>query len=537
MLKRAFLLVVSFVGACASSFSVANAPAGPPVREFVLANSTLDPNLDPLHTYTTFESQFYTAFYEGLVVSNPNTLAPEPGMAASWDTADKGKTWVFRIRPDAKYSNGDKVRAQDFVASWLRMLDPANNAENSYLFDVIKGARAFRTGALKDASKVGIKAVSESTLQVELENPAAHFLKLLTHFAFVPLHPSLISSTGWNKAQSVIGNGPFVITSRTDTDIILEKNPYYWDLARLGVDRLRIHFMDDANDATDGYITGKYNWVTESLVSFGKLEANDRVEVKAQFATTYLYFVCAEPPWNDSRVRRALALLVPWDKIRTKDTFTFPSELLVPSIPNYPAVKGIASQQVDEGMKLLADAGFPNGKGLPPLVIKISAGSTGLKKLLQQMADAWQSFASLSVVWKEVNADSYFTEIHKSDYTLAESSWIGDYADPLTFLQMWTTGSNLNDARYSDAGYDAAVNEAISMTDNRARYQKLADAEQMLLSKAAILPLDHQPSINLINTDAIGGWFSNPLDIHPFKFLSFKVRATPPGIAMAVTTP
>ena len=537
MLKRALFLALALAGACVAGFTAANAPTVAPVREFVLANTTLDPNLDPLHTYTTFEAQFYTAIYEGLVVSNPRTLAPEPGMAASWETSDKGKTWVFQIRPDAKFSNGDKVRARDFVASWLRMLDPANNAENSYLFDVIKGARAFRTGAQKDASTVGVRAVSDSTLQVELEKPAAHFLKLLTHFAFVPLHPSLVASTGWNKAQSVIGNGPFVIKSRTETDIVLEKNPLYWDLPKLGVDRLRIHFMDDANDATDGYITGKYNWVTESLVIFDKLQASDQVEVNAQFATTYLYFVCSQPPWNDSRVRRALALLVPWDKVRTKDLFTFPSELLVPSIPNYPEVKGIASQQIDEAKKLLADAGFPEGRGLPPLTIKISAGSTGLKKLLQQMADAWKSLAGLNVVWKEVDPDAYFSEIRNFDYTLAESTWIGDYADPLTFLQMWTTGSNLNDARFSDSDYDAAVNEAISMTDNRTRYKRLADAEGILLSKAAVIPLDHQPSINLINTNAIGGWFSNPLDIHPFKFITFKARTYPPGIAMSVKTP
>ncbi len=533
MLKRGFLLLPALLAASAGVFGASNGPANLPVREFVLANTTLDPNLDPLHTYTTFESQFYTAIYEGLVDSDPSTLAPEPATAASWQTSDDGKTWTFQLRPDARYSNGDKVRAQDFVAAWLRMLDPANNAENSYLLDVIKGARAYRTGALKDASQVGVKALSDSVLEVDLESPAAHFLKLLTHFAFLPLHPSLVNSTGWNKAPTVIGNGPYVIKSRTATDIILEKNPYYWDLAKLGLDRLRIHFMDDANDATDGYITGKYNWVTQDLVSFDKLEANDKVEVEPQFATTYLYFVCAQPPWNDFRVRRALALLVPWDKIRTKDSFTFPSELLVPSIPNYPTVQGIASQQIDEAKKLLADAGFPDGKGLPPLVIKISSASTGLKKLLQQAADAWKSLAGLDVQWKEVDPDAYFSEIHNFDYTLAESSWIGDYADPLTFLQMWTTGSNLNDARFSDADYDKAVNEAISMTDSRKRYQRLADAEQILLSKAAVIPLDHQPSVNLINTNAIGGWFPNPLDIHPFKFLTFKGRTSPPGIAMA----
>jgi oligopeptide transport system substrate-binding protein len=149
------------------------------------------------------------------------------------------------------------------------------------------------------------------------------------------------------------------------------------------------------------------------------------------------------------------------------------------------------------------------------------------------MADAWKSLIGLNVVMKEVNSDSYLAETRKNDFTIAEATWIGDYADPLTFLQLWTTGSNLNDARFSDKDYDKAVNDSISMTDARKRYRRLADAEQILLTKAAIMPLDHSPAINLINTNAIGGWFSNPLDVHPFKFLTFKARATPPNIALA----
>jgi oligopeptide transport system substrate-binding protein len=155
-----------------------------------------------------------------------------------------------------------------------------------------------------------------------------------------------------------------------------------------------------------------------------------------------------------------------------------------------------------------------------------------MKGIVQKMADAWKSLIGLTVVVKEVDPNTYLAETRKNDFTIAESTWIGDYADPLTFLQLWTTGSNLNDARFSDKEYDAAVNEAISMGNARQRYRRLADAEQILLTKAAILPLDHSPAINLINTAVIGGWFSNPLDIHPFKFLTFKARATPPGIAM-----
>ncbi len=365
MLKRAVLGALFLLVACVAVLPAADAPGNPKIREFVIADIPQKLSLDPLHTFTSFESQFYTAIYEGLVISDPLTLEPEPGVASEWQSSDNGTMWKFTLRPDAAYSNGDKVRAQDFVDSWLRMMDPANNAEYSFLFDVIKGARAFRTGAVKNRASVGVKALSADLLQVELENPAPHFLKLLTHIAFLPLHPSLRRTSGWENAGTVIGNGPFVIRSRSDTEILLDKNPSYWDADNVALDKLRVRFMDDARDATDAYITGKIQWVTQSLISSDKLIASDRLEVFPMFGTTYFFFACDQAPWSDWRVRRALALLVPWDKLRTKDAFFFPSELVIPAIPGYPQVQGIAAQQVDEGKKLLADAGFPEWKWAP----------------------------------------------------------------------------------------------------------------------------------------------------------------------------
>jgi oligopeptide transport system substrate-binding protein len=533
MLKRAALCALFLVVACVAVLPAADAPGDPKIREFVIADIPQKLSLDPLHTFTSFESQFYTAIYEGLVIADPLTLEPVPGVASDWQTSDSGTVWKFNLRPDAEYSNGDKVRAQDFVNSWLRMMDPANNAEYSFLFDVIKGAHAFRTGVEKNRAAVGIKALSPDVLQVELENPAPHFLKLLTHISFLPLHPSLLRATGWENARTVIGNGPFVIRSRSDTEILLDKSPTYWDAANVSLDKLRIRFMDDAGDATDAYITGKIQWVTQSLISSDKLIASDRLEVYPMFGTTYFFFACDQAPWSDWRVRRGLALLVPWDKLRTKDAFFFPSELLIPAIPGYPLVQGIAAQQVDEGKKLLADAGFPEGRGLPPLVVKLGKDSDA-KKYVETMAGAWKTLVGLDTTVKEVDPDSYYEETKKRDYALGISTWIGDYADPLTFLQLWTSGSNLNDARFTDKDYDTAVNDSISLVDSKKRYRRLADAEQILLTKAAILPLDHRPAINLINTKSIDGWFSNPLDVHPFKFIKFKGRTTPPGITMAI---
>ena len=504
-------------------------PADTATRELVVAYSPKKVNLDPLHTFTAMESQLFTALYEGLLVNNPSTLEPVAGVAEKWESSDKGRVWRFTLRADAAYSNGDPVRAQDFVASWLRMLDPDARAEYSFLFDVIKGARAFRSGLSRDPASVGVRALSEKELEVELEKPAAHFLKLLCHISFLPLHPSLVRSTTWNEAASVIGNGPFVITKKTDAEIVMEKNPRYWDAAGLGLDRIRIRFIDDAALATDQYFTGRIHWST--IGQYDKLEARDRFEAFPMFATSFFYFTCDAAPWSDWRVRRGLALLLPWSEIRTSD-FLFATDRLIPAIPNYPEVKGIAGQQLEEGKRLLAEAGFPGGRGLPRIVIKVFSDSSGAE-IAKKFAEAWKSLLGLEAVEvRELAPDDFYPEMKKQDYTLGMSTWIGDYADPLTFLQLWTTGSNLNDARFSDRDYDAAVADSQTMADGSLRYRRQADAEELLLSRAVVLPLSHSAAVHLIDLDRVDGWFPNPLDIHPFKFIRFKEKRTPTGIAM-----
>ncbi len=498
-------------------------------REFVMAASPRQFSLDPLHAFTSFESQFYTAIYEGLVVNHPFTLAPMPGLAERWELLDGGRKYRFHIRADAVYSDGTPVRAKDFVDSWLRILDPAAKAEYSFLFDPIVGAREYRNGAQKDAGKVGIRAVSEKVLDVELVKPAEYFLKILCHISFLPVHPAYVKARDWGSAKSVVGAGPFIITRRTDAEIVLAKNMLYWDAANVSVDRIVIRFMKDAAKSTEDFLADAVQW--SEIYPTKKIQDSNLVMSYPLFSTSYFYFMCDKPPWNDWRVRRGLALLVPWEKIRTEESFAFPDSRIVPSITSYPEVKGITGQSKEEALKLLADAGFPQGKGLPPLRIKVGASEESDVKL---MAEAWKDAVGLKTEIRTIGADAdYFAEVKKGDFTLGDSTWIGDYADPLTFLQLWTTDSNLNDARFSDLEYDAAVSDALAIQDTEGRYKKLAQAEDILLSKAAVIPLSHSPALHLIDLDRIGGWYPNILDIHPFKFIGFKDQKAPPGVALA----
>jgi len=521
-------LGVILVVVLAASPVAAFAAEGEPV-ELVMAASRKAVTLDPLHTFTSFESQLFTALYEGLLVADPVTLAPRPGIASSWTVSDDGRTYRFTLRPDAGFSNGDRVKAGDFVDSWLRMIEPAAKAEYSFLFDVIKGVHAWRTGSLADRKQLGFRAVSDRVLEVELERPAAHFLVLLTHIAFVPLHRSLLAAReSWDGARTLVSDGPFHLVGRTPDEMVLEKNLRYWDARNVGLDRIRVRFYDDAKAATVDYLAGRVNWST--LGDFELVSDPDQFEAFPMFSTSYFFFACDAAPWNDARVRRALALLVPWDEVRGEDLI-FPTSRLVPSIGGYPEVKGIEQRDAAKARELLAEAGFPGGTGLPKLVIGAFGGSAAVEAA-SAMAATWNLEIGLATDIREVEGEEYFAGIRRRDYGLAVSTWIGDYADPLSFLQLWQTGSNLNDAGFSDPAFDAAIEEAVGIRDPQRRYRRLADAEQLLLDSAAVLPLNHSAVAHLINLTRIEGWYANPLDLHPFKFIRFRVPRAPSDVAV-----
>jgi oligopeptide transport system substrate-binding protein len=515
------------------AFSIAAVPvaaaAEGELNELVMATSRKSVTLDPLHTFTAFESQLFTALYEGLLSADPVTLAPRPGIASSWTVSDDGATYRFTLRPDAAFSNGDRLRAKDFVDSWLRMIDPAAKAEYSFLFDVIKGVHAWRTGQLTDRGELGFRAVSDRVLEVQLERPAAHFLVLLTHIAFVPLHPSLVAaSSPWDDARALVSDGPFHLVSRTADEMVLEKNPRYWDARNVGLDRVRVRFYDDAKAATEDYLAGRVHWST--LGDYDLVTDPDQFEAFPMFSTSYFFFACDAAPWSDARVRRALALLVAWDEVRGDDLI-FPTSRLVPSIGGYPEVKGFEQRDAAKARSLLAEAGFPGGRGLPRLVISAFGGSAAVEAA-RAMAATWNLELGLETDIREADGDEYFAGIRRREFGLAVSTWIGDYADPLTFLQLWLTGSNLNDAAFSDPAFDAAVEEAVGIQDPKRRYQKLADAEQVLLDSAAVLPLNHSAVAHLINLTRIDGWYANALDIHPFKFIRFREQRAPSDVAL-----
>jgi peptide/nickel transport system substrate-binding protein/oligopeptide transport system substrate-binding protein len=481
--------------------------------------------LDFRKSYLASEAQVFTALYEGLFSYHPFTMEPVPALAARWVVSEDKKEWTFTIRENARYWNGDPVEAEDFRRAWISLLDPARESPYSSLFDIIEGARDFRIGKLPDPAQVGIRVEAPKTLVVRLNSPAAFFPSMLCHHSFSPLHSSMAEVEDWT-GMIPMTNGPFYILEYQEDDIVLVKNTRYWDEARVSLNRIILRYTDDGDKAASLWNSGEARWISGE-VNLEILTDRSGIVVNPLFATHYYFIRSARTPWNDYRVRQALSLVLPWDQIR--EGYYLPAKTLIYPIPGYPKIEGLDTTDVEEARRLLAEAGFPEGKGLPELVMRLSP-STDAARVGGLMAAAWMEELGVKVKIEVVPYGQYFQALKQNDYEVGFSTWIGDFADPYTFLQMWRRDSNLNDARHNDIDYENLMEESMT-EEGELRWQTLSKAEELLLERGTVLPIFYSPALNVVDMDELDGWFPNVLDIHPFKYLSFKAFRPLPGVA------
>lgn len=498
-------------------------------QHFVTCFASTEINYNPLHSFTATEAQIYTALYEGLVTYHPYTMNPVPAVAEDWEISEDKKTYTFHLRNDARYWSGEAVTAEHFRDAWFKLIDPDEHAEYSFLFDIIKGVEPYRKGELTDKEKVGIRVVSPDVLEVELDHPAGHFLKILCHHSFVPIHPKHLEADNWKTYSSIVGNGPYYILERNPDKIVLERNEWYWDAGNVDIRSMEIVFIDNQQEVMKKFNKKEIHWVADGMI-IDEVEDKGSIIPNALFSTNYFYFYTGEQPWNNPQVRKALATMLPWSEIRDERYMFIPADTLVPPISAYPESEGITEQDLEAGKAMLAEAGYDNGTGLPELIIAISNGGDSLR-IAETMKLTWEEHLDITVTIKSYAYPDYYAELKKGNYTLGTITWIGDFPDPLTFLQMWTSESNLNDARFKSDEYDSIIRQSMG-EKGKQRYESLSKAEELILTTAVVLPIRHSPAFNLIDLDDIDGWYPNPLDIHPYKYLTFVEYTVPPGVIL-----
>jgi oligopeptide transport system substrate-binding protein len=468
------------------------------------------------------------ALFEGLVVNDPVTCHALPGVAESWSLSPDGLTLRFKLRADARWSDGRPLVARDFVEGWLRTLDPATGSEYAYLIGlVVRGAQAYNEdgGPRED---VAVKAIDDRTLEVGLVGPAPYAVDLMANYAFSPLPMAAIAKYGdeWARPEHLVGNGPYTLREwQPGRYILVVKNDKYWDAKNVRLRSIEFVPVEDEESGYDLFKGGRIDW--EANPPYARVEEmRSRKDFQLSPANSVYYYIfnMAKEPLTDVRVRKALAMAV--DKRALVDRILkggqLPTDSFVPPQAGYGSAKG-NPLDLDAARKLLAEAGFPNGEGFPKLTILYNTNENH-KKIAEFVREEWKRNLGVEVVLRNQEWKTFLDARSKThDFQIARAGWIGDYLDPNAFLDMFLLDSGNNDGLYKNPRYDELVKKAMTMPLGAERLAVLAEAEDLLIGQdQAIMPFYFYASGNLIDTDKWAGWSSNPLDIHPWKFIYRK---------------
>lgn len=495
--------------------------------DLVLVNGAEPESLDPAVITGQPEGRVVNALFEGLTRFNVRGKA-EPGVAESWTISPDGRTYTFRLREGARWSDGKPVTAQDFVASWRRTLTPETAASYNYQLFYVKGARDFAEGRTTDFSQVGVRATDERTLEVELESPTPFFLELCATPPLQPVPVELVKRLGddWIKPGRIVNNGAYVLEDwRINDRIRLRRNPQYWDRANVALETVDLLPISKANVAFNFYASGQADLLLDKGLAPPALL--DSLKLRSDFhsapflATYFLRFNCAAGPFRDERVRRAFALAVDKERIVRKITRAgelAANSLVPPGIVGYVSPEGLKPDP-ETARKLLAEAGYPGGRGLP-LVRYLYSESELNEAIAVELQAMWSEVLGVQVSLTRQEWKVYLNSMNSLDYDICRSSWVGDYPDPNTFLDMFLTGGGNNRTGWSDPAYDALIAAAAREADPVKRFGLLSQAEELLVArKAVICPLYFYVGIQLYDPNRVAGIEPNLLDEHPIRLM------------------
>ena len=501
----------------------------------LLGNGAEPTDLDPHVITGTKEFAISTALFEGLASVDPVDSRPTPGVAESWDVSPDGLTYTFHLRADARWSNGDPVTAQDFLWSWQRVLTPALASEFCfYLFD-IRGAADFNAGKTKDFAAVGLRAPDARTFVVTLEHPTPYFLNLLRAPPFFPVHRASVEAagpadkrgTGWTKAGRLVGNGPFALAEWTVNKVVdTRKNPHYWDRARVRLNGVKFFPWDNLENEERAFRAGQLHrtyGVPFSKIDAYKRDHPDTLRLDPYARTQYLALNVRRAPLDDVRVRRALGMAI--DREAIVRNITRGGELAAYAL-NPPDLGGVYTARARlpydpaAARALLAEAGHPGGKDLPPveLLFNTSEANRVIAEAVQQM---WKAELGVDATLRNEEWKVYLARRTRQDYLSYEGGWTTFYLDPTGFLELFVGGSIINQTGWANATYDRSLAEAARTLDPAARAELLQRAEGALVDEAPILPLYHHVRAYLLSP-AVQGWLPNRIDDHPYKYVWLK---------------
>lgn len=471
----------------------------------VTHNLASDPKtIDPALNAAVDGHQVIQSAFEGLCRVDENQKAI-PGMAESWEISEDQLTYTFHLR-DAKWTDGQPVKAQDFIYAWKRALDPATAAEYAYQMYYLKNAEKINAGEMA-MDELGAKAIDDKTIELTLESPTPYFLELTAFPTYMPVREDIVSADpeGWAlNMDTYISNGPFKVVEWNHDDVMkLVKNENYYDADKVKLDGIDYVFIVESSTSFSAFEAGEIDYmeaVPSEQIPLLQEKNDPNFKIFPYLGDYFYVFNVNAEPVNKPEVRKALAYAIDRKQIVEQVTKAgqIPATGFVPAgIPmsdgkDFQATSGdhgVAqdASKVEEAKKLLADAGYPNGEGFPAVEI-IYNTSEGHKAIAEAIQAMWKTNLGINVELRNEEWKVFQTTRNQKQYVIARHGWIGDYVDPMTFLDMWVTGGGNNDADYSNPKYDEAIAKAKSSVGAE-RDQAMLEAEKILMEDMPVMPI------------------------------------------------
>ena len=528
---RNSLLSLALVAALAGGCTRRETPveAGIRTQTLLVGNGAEPADLDPQVINAFIDSHIAYSLFEGLTKLDGRTSAPVPDLATAWDVSPDGLVYTFHLRPEARWSDGDPVKADDFVYSFQRILTPAFAATYSYMLWPIRNAEAFNSGKITDFSHVGVKAKDAVTLQITLERPTPYLPALASHTTWLPVHRSTIERFGrmdergtkWTRPGNLVGNGAFALVEWVpNARIAVAKNPRYWDAANTRLNRIEF-FPYESPDVEDlSYRSGQLHATYDlpmSRVPAYRAHVPVDVRIDPVLSTFYLFINVTRPPFDNGKLRLALSHGI--DRVAlahdiTRDVFPPARSLTPPNCGGYSCRSGV-TDDFDEARRLLAEAGYPGGKGLP--VIEVQCYQTEVPmRMLEAIQAMWQKELGVRITIVQIEMKTLFQNQQERNYSISFSGWLADYPDPATFLGTMVTGCGNNWAGWSNREYDRLIGEASGTADNHVRLEIFQKAEAILLGEAPLIPLYFRSQVYAIRPE-VRGWTTTVVGFHDWN--------------------
>ncbi|HAS79660.1 MAG TPA: peptide ABC transporter substrate-binding protein [Fusobacteriaceae bacterium] len=513
------------------------------VEQMITFNLGADPkSVDPQLNSATDGGIVINNTFEGLMRTDENGKA-QPAGAESVDISDDKMTYTFHLRKDAKWSDGKPVTAADYRYAWLRALDPAVASEYSFQLYYIKGGQEYFEGK-GSREDVGLEVVDDLTFKVTLKAPTAYFLDLVTFYTFMPVRQDAVEKKpeGWAKDPSItLSNGPFKISEYHMNDkVILVPNEYYWNKESVKLDKIVMTMIVDISTAMTAYDSDEVDvLITVPTPEIPKRQVEDPTFHIVPYLGTYYYiFNVNKAPTNDINVRKALTLAIDREQIvnevskggqQPANGFV-PTGLVDSQGNDFRATAGdygiSSTADVEKAKEYLAKAGYPNGEGMAPveLIYNTSEGHKAIAEAIQEM---WKKNLGIEVNLVNQEWAVFQDTRHVGNFEVARAGWIGDYNDPMTFLDLWTSYSGNNDAQWSytkgdfpeNKKFDALI-ENSKVAQGTDRDKDLYAAEKILMDELVTMPIYYYTGVIMVKDkvknwerDILGTWYLGNVEI------------------------